>query len=114
MSMTTSSLRDRLTAPPASRPRASHRDDLLTVLFGLWTLVGLMMDAWAHNNIPALETFFTPWHAVFYSGFLATAAWIVRLVWRNRGIHGLGPAAVPVGYGLAVVGLPLFALAGLG
>src|SRR6185436_11846295 len=100
--------------PPASRPRASYRDDLVTVLGGLWTMVGLVLDAWAHNNIPELETFFTPWHAVFYSGFLATAAWILWLVWRNRHTHGLGAAAVPVGYGLALVGLPLFGLAAVG
>jgi hypothetical protein len=84
------------------------------VLLGLWTLVGLMLDAWAHNNIPELETFFTPWHAVFYSGAIATSAWILWMVWRNRATHGLGAAAVPVGYGLAVVGLPMFALAALG
>ena len=51
---------------------------------------------------------------MFYSGFAATAAWICWLVWRNRG--GTRPtfAAVPVGYGLAVGALPVFALAGAG
>jgi len=96
------------------RPRTSYRDDLVTVALSLWLLVGLMLDAWAHNNVVELETFFTPWHAVFYSGFAATAAWISWLVWRNRDTHGITPAAVPVGYGLGVLGLPMFALAGAG
>ena len=60
-----------------ARPRASYRDDLVTIVLGLWFVVGLLLDAWAHNNLRGLESFFTPWHGVFYSGFAATAAWIV-------------------------------------
>ena len=106
-----------------TRPRASYRDDLVTIVLGLWFVVGLLLDAWAHNNIEGLESFLTPWHGVFYSGFTATAAWIGWMVWRGRGAIGAerapGPARaltgmVPVGYGLAVVGLPMFALAGAG
>lgn len=57
-----------------SAPVASYRTNLVTVLLGLWFTVGLFFDAWAHNNEAHLETFFTPWHAVYYSGFAATAA----------------------------------------
>jgi hypothetical protein len=116
MSMTTS-LRERLTAPTGTRPHATYRQDLVTVLLSLWIMVGLMLDAWAHNNVPELESFFTPWHGVFYSGFVVTAGWIMWMVWRNRPAGGagrLGMAAVPVGYGPAIVGLPLFAAAGIG
>jgi hypothetical protein len=94
------------------RPRASLRDDAVTVVLGLWFVVGLLLDAWAHNNLEGLESFFTPWHGVFYSGFAVTAAWITWLTWRNS--SGFALAAIPVGYGLGVVGLPMFALAGLG
>jgi hypothetical protein len=96
------------------RPRASFRTDLVTVLLAGWVLVGLMLDAWAHNNIPQLESFFTPWHAVFYTGFAATATWICWIVWRHVRAGRRGLAAVPTGYALAVVGLPIFALAGFG
>lgn len=98
----------------ASRPRTGYRTDLVTVLLGAWFSLGLFVDAWAHSNVPELETFFTPWHAVFYSGFAATAAWIGWVVWRNyqRGARGL--AAIPVGYGPAVFGLPVFAVCGFG
>jgi hypothetical protein len=94
------------------RPRVSYRADLITVLLGAWVIGGLLLDAWAHNNIPQLETFFTPWHAVFYSGFAAVATWICWIVWRNVQAGRRGLAAVPAGYGLGVFGLPLFALAG--
>ena len=100
--MTLLSVRRTLAGAAGARPRTTYRDDLITSLLGLWFSLGLFLDAWAHNNLQELETFFTPWHAVFYSGFAATAAWICWLVWRNRG--GTRPtfAAVPVGYGLAV------------
>lgn len=96
------------------RTRAGYRTDLVTVLLGTWFSLGLFLDAWAHSNVPELETFFTPWHAVFYSGFAATGAWISWLVWRNlqRGARGL--AAVPEGYGPAVLALPVFAVCGFG
>jgi hypothetical protein len=92
---------------------ASYLADLVTVLLGLWFVAGLLLDAWAHNNLPGLETFFTPWHAVFYSGFVATAGWICGLVWRGARAGRRGAAAVPVGYALGVLGLPIFALAGM-
>jgi hypothetical protein len=93
-------------APAAAPPVASYRTNLVTVLLSAWFTVGLFLDAWAHNNVPRLETFFTPWHAVFYSGFMATAAWVV---WTARDRR-----AIPRGYGPAVVAVFGFALAGLG
>jgi hypothetical protein len=100
-------------AGPA-RPVATYRTNLVTVLLGAWFTVGLFLDAWAHNNKPGLETFFTPWHAVFYSGFTATAGWIAWTVWRNVLAGRTRLAAVPVGYGATLVALVGFGLAGLG
>ena len=55
-------------------PTIGKRFEWLMSLATIWLLVGLYLDGWAHNNIPDLiETFFTPWHAVLYSGFGATA-----------------------------------------
>ena len=112
--MTLMNVRRQVTGAGETRPRTGYRDDLVTSLLGMWFSLGLFLDAWAHNNLRELETFFTPWHAVFYSGFSATAAWICWLVWRNRGPGWPTVAAVPVGYGLAVGALPVFALAGAG
>ena len=98
----------------ASRPRQSWRVDAVTMLLSTWLLVGVVVDGWAHNNLAALETFFTPWHALFYSGFLASAGWILGVAARTRtaGRHGL--AALPAGYDLAVVGVMVFAVGGIG
>ena len=56
------------------RPRASRRTDVVTTVLSVWFVLGLFLDAYAHADAPELETFFTPWHAVFYSGFAVTGA----------------------------------------
>ncbi|MDH3306847.1 MAG: hypothetical protein OEO77_04955 [Acidimicrobiia bacterium] len=79
-----------------------------------WTTIGLFVDAYYHSTDPGLESFFTPWHALFYSGFVATAVWIVRMV-----IGRIEPGtdvwtAAPRGYRAALVGLVVFAAGGVG
>jgi len=81
-------------------------EDLITLLLSSWLIGGVFLDGWAHNTRPQLETFFTPWHAVFYSGFAAVAVWVCRSVWIRRG--------VPAGYGPALAGLVIFLLSGAG
>jgi hypothetical protein len=96
------------------RPPASYRTDLVTALLGGWFTIGLFLDAWAHNNVPKLETFFTPWHAVFYSGFVATAAWIV---WSSRRPLLAGRRdlrSLPLGYAAALVAVVGFVVAAVG
>ena len=80
----------------------------------VWLSVGMAVDAWAHKNVPALETFFTPWHAVFYSGFAVVAAIVGGSTWRNvrRGLPWR--VAAPEGYAEAVVGLGVFVAGALG
>jgi hypothetical protein len=101
-------------AAPAAAPPIRARDHLITVLTATWLLVGLIVDGWAHDNNPALETFWTPWHAIFYSGFLLTASWLVWLALRNVRAGYTGPDAIPTGYALAYVGLGVFAAGGIG
>ena len=95
------------------RPLASRRDNVVMCLLSGWLLAGLTLDAWAHSNLTNLETFFTPWHAVFYSGFTATAGWVVAMIVRNvrQGRSGVG--VIPVGYGWTVVALAVFGLSGI-
>ncbi|HWI63880.1 MAG TPA: hypothetical protein VNT75_18755 [Symbiobacteriaceae bacterium] len=112
--VTPGSLLDMLRANPRIQSPASHRDDLVTILMGTWLMIGLFVDGWAHNNLPGLETFFTPWHGIFYSGFLATAVWMSWLVLRNLRAGKAGAAAVPFGYGMGLLGLILFGLGGFG
>ena len=99
-------------ATAAGRPRARWGDDLAAALLGTWVVGGLFLDGWAHVNQPGLETFFSPWHAVFYAGFLVSVAVLARLVGRfQRG--RFDPALVPAGYGLGLVGVALFVAGGV-
>ncbi len=95
--------------------RASTQQNLITIALGWWLCGGLFIDGWAHNQFgDNLETFFTPWHAVFYSGFLAVASWCFFLAskgWK-MGLKGLN--AFPQGYQLAAFGVPIFAIGGMG
>ena len=96
-----------------TRPDVGRGAQMVMVLLGAWVMVGLMVDGWAHANRPQLETFFTPWHAVFYSGLVATTGWLVWLTrWRRPPGHA-GWAALPRGYELGAVGLLVFAAGGL-
>ncbi|MEW9550595.1 hypothetical protein [Nonomuraea sp. NPDC050783] len=94
------------------RTWVSPRTDLVTALLGVWFGIGLMIDAWAHTNLSELETFFTPWHAAFYSGFAAVSAWIIWQAWRNVRAGRQGVAAVPRGYLAGLVAIPAFAAFG--
>jgi hypothetical protein len=98
----------------ASGAAMSWGEDLVTMLLSTWLIAGLAVDGWAHTNLTELETFFTPWHALFYSGFLATACWILWATARRRAPGRALLAAVPAGYELGMAGLVLFALGGLG
>jgi hypothetical protein len=86
------------------RQRSSWRDDMVTTALCSWVVAGIVLDAWAHQNASRLETFFTPWHGVLYSGFLALMAW---MAWKAL-------AGVPAGYGLGLIGAAIFLICGVG
>jgi len=80
-----------------------------------WFLAGVVLDNWAHAHqeiIGKLETFYTPWHAVLYSGWLAVTGFMTWTVLRNRsrGIPWRG--ALPPGYWLSFLGVLLFTWGG--
>lgn len=89
-------------------------DWAVAVLSG-WLVGGFLLDVWAHHNLPStLETFFTPWHGVLYSGFLAVAAFLVGAFVRNLLRGTSWREALPVGYGLSLVGVLIFVVGGIG
>src|SRR6266508_493976 len=99
---------------PATVPLATAREDAVTALLGTAMMLGVLSDAWAHNNIiDTLESFFTPWHALLYAGFGATGAWIFFLAYRRRHV---APAwwrdGWPAGYRLGALGVVIFLLSG--
>jgi len=103
---------NRLTIPST---RTTPREDRLTIVFSLWLVVGLFLDGYAHEELlDGGESFVTPWHAVFYSGFAATAAWIGRLAATRRQPGQSLWSALPKGYERAGLGLVLFGIGGAG
>jgi hypothetical protein len=107
-------------SPSRSRPatrstfRTTWGQDLITIVLASWMTVGGFVDGFAHRNLDTPETFFTPWHAVLYSGFLAVAGWLVWLVVRNRPRVTSLTAAIPAGYGSSMAGVVVFMAGGLG
>src|ERR1041385_1777302 len=108
------------------RPRRSARQPMQThvagslafdagvVILAGWFLGGLYLDGWAHQHIPQLETFFTPWHAVLYSGFLASASFLFFALVQNVRRGYTLAQAYPAGYELSMLGAFIFAIGGAG
>jgi hypothetical protein len=78
-------------------------------------VTGLQLDAYAHATYPDLETFWTPWHAVLYSGIAACGfvlLWLLRprlpRVPTYRGLLRETPHALR----LPVVGMALLLVGG--
>jgi hypothetical protein len=87
--------------------------NLVTILLGAWLIVGIFVDGFAHtHNKP--ETFFSPWHAILYSGFLATALWMIWITYQNARKLGVPfKKGIPAGYGLGILGVVLFFIGGV-
>lgn len=93
----------------------TKKEAWMVTIATIWFFSGLFLDGWAHNHVPELETFFTPWHAVFYSGYFVTALTFIVIVHRNaRRMGAVFRKAIPLGYEYAVLGIPLFLLGGIG
>lgn len=100
-------------ATKSTRPADGLGFDWLMAAVSGWLVGGMWLDAWAHHNVPAtLETFFTPWHAVLYSGLLATNVVLLLALFRNRVAGAPWRAALPAGYGWSLAGALVFAVGG--
>lgn len=97
-----------------STTRATRREEAITMLTVAWTTVGIFVDAYKHSTDPGLESFWTPWHALFYSGFLATAAWIINMIIKRVRPGQPLLTAIPSSYGAALAGLVIFGAGGVG
>lgn len=80
-------------------------------LTAAWMVGGAWIDVWSHHKTGA-ESFFTPAHGVLYAGFLAIAVvLLVASLGRQGGRMRLRP---PDGYLLALAGVPVFLVGGVG
>jgi len=85
--------------------------DRLVIAASAWLLGGLYWDGWAHGyGLP--DSFWTVWHAAFYSGYAACAAVILGATARARSQAASWRAAIPAGYELATAGVVVFGLGG--
>jgi hypothetical protein len=96
------------------QPTGGRGYDWTMVLLSFWFVAGAFLDGWAHNHIPELETFFTPWHALFYSGFLAVAAFLMATLFRHHAKGYPWRHGVPSGYELSLLGVLVFVAGGVG
>lgn len=107
--------RDAAAQPPRHGPRRPHvptRFHWWATGANLWIISGLFLDGWYHIHFPENESFFTPWHAILYSGVGVAVAVIADQMLRARGQGFRGRAAVPRGYGLSVLGGAVVAVGG--
>ena len=99
-----------LALSPTTARAAQLRDEAVYMLCGLWMISGLYIDGWAHQaNKP--ESFFTPWHAVLYSGFGAVVVYSGLVAVRDAR-SGAAPMSLLGDDRLTTVGAVLFALGG--
>lgn len=88
--------------------------DRAMVVLCCWFVGGVFVDGWAHNHGRVDNTFFTPWHALLYSGFFACAVLLASVVYLNHRRGYSWREAIPGGYELSLFGAPLFIAAGVG
>lgn len=96
----------------ANYPAGSLRFDLWIAFVGLWFIVGLFVDGTAHNHGAVDDTFFTPYHALLYSGVLAAGITLAYTQYRNVSRGYAFTRALPRGYALSLIGAILFFAAG--
>jgi hypothetical protein len=96
----------------SGRPLARN-EEVLGMLFGLWTIIGLFLDGWAHSHQKP-ESFFSPWHAVLYSGFTAAALWAGWITWRRRKPGRSLFETMPPGHLASLAGFVLFGIGAIG
>jgi hypothetical protein len=88
--------------------------DWLMAVLSAWLIGGAFVDGWAHTHGQVDTSFFTPWHAVFYTGFLAVAGALVGALVHQRVRRGTWQQALPPGYNLALLGVVIFGCGGVG
>src|ERR671934_2607707 len=99
-------------ATSRAMPALGVRFDWLVIVACAWMGFGLYWDGWAHGyGLP--DSFWTIWHAAFYSGFAACAAVVLGAVVLKKPHATSWRAAIPAGYGYAVAGVFIFGFGGI-
>jgi hypothetical protein len=96
------------------RPEATWGEDMVTIGLAFFTLFALFLDGLRHNNLTGIDSFWSVAHILMYLGLLGVGIWIAIVLLRHQRSDEpeLDWSAVPRGYGLAFLALPLAAIAG--
>lgn len=101
------------------RPLTTWREDLITMAVTIWPITALYFDAVGHNNRTGQESFFSLAHLFVYSGATVTGLWLTWVVVKHQLAAGVDVRrlmidfkAIPVGYGVALIGLGVLTIAG--
>ena len=100
----------------------TKRFDWTVLTLAIWCFIGMCIDGWAHKHGEVDDSFFTKWHAVWYSGFTAYAGYITFSLWKlHDGPIPKSPTAIkeflngmPKGYSVGVIGMVVFSISGFG
>ncbi len=98
----------------AAYPAGGVGFDRIAAALGLLVVLGIYLDAWAHNHGRVDQSFFTPWHGILYTAFGLGGTLAVYVAGRNRQLGYPWRRALPRGYWLSLVGVGVFALGGVG
>jgi hypothetical protein len=75
---------------------------------GMLFVAGVHLDGWAHNHERVDDSFFTPWHAVMYAGYVVLAVMLARPVLARRAAGASWAGATERWERLALVGIVVF------
>jgi len=98
------------------RTLATWRDDVGTVAIGAVGVVAMYWDSWRHNNeLIVSDNFWSSPHIALYLSIGVVALWIGLIVLRHQepAAKPINLAAVPRGYGIALVGIALATVGGV-
>ncbi|MDA0162392.1 hypothetical protein OM076_19120 [Solirubrobacter ginsenosidimutans] len=119
--MATQKLADLARSAPGAarglRPITTWREDMTTMAIGVWPITAMFFDGRGHNNKTGQESFFSIAHLFLYAGLTVLGIWVGVLVTRYQGLEHrktLMPdlSLIPVGYGVAILGLITLAIGG--
>jgi hypothetical protein len=89
-------------------PAVTRSFDLWSAVLAMWVIVGVFIDGWAHSHGFVDDSFFTPWHALLYTGVLAMGAFLAFQQYRNAMRGYAWTRALPKEYMLSLLGVIIF------
>ncbi len=89
--------------------------DWICAFIAGWATVGIYVDGWTHLHLDhAAETFFTPWHMLFYLAALVAAVTLIIFACLNHAKGYSWKHSLPKEYAYAFVGLVILFCSGFG